>query len=250
MTTPSDRERMLAKIKKCLALAGSSNPNEAETALRQARKLMNALGLTMDDVAASTVSEIFRRTGNGKMRQAPTWVGMLASLIADSFACTVIMQRGPDGNGVAFIGVEPSPELASYTFDVMFRQLTASRKKFLADSPVPHRRGMRNTRRKEGALFIEGWLHAVASKINDFAGMDEETAKAVNAYMAKGYPNIGPARPVRGKKVATLADLRALQEGFAAGSQARLNKAAGVGASVTLLDNPTPPPSAAQPSLF
>ena len=34
------RERALEKIKKCLALAESPNPNEAESALRQARKLM------------------------------------------------------------------------------------------------------------------------------------------------------------------------------------------------------------------
>ncbi len=247
-----DRERLLAKIKKCLALAGSSNPTEAETALRQARKLMEALGLTMDEVEASKVSEIFRRTGNGEMRQAPTWVGMLSNLVGSAFSCTTLMRRGPGGNGVVFVGVDPAPELASYTFDVMFRQLTASRKKFLADNPVPHRRGMRNTRRKEGALFIEGWLHSVSQMIQDFAGMDEETARAVNAYMAQGYPDIRPARPARKKKLElnSMAELRAIQEGIAAGREARLHKAASVGASPLALPGSGKETTSAQSNLF
>lgn len=36
----SDRENILEKIRKCMAMASSATGNEAETALRQARKLM------------------------------------------------------------------------------------------------------------------------------------------------------------------------------------------------------------------
>lgn len=250
MATPSDRERRLAKIKKCLALSGSSNPNEAETALRQARKLMEELGLTMDDVEASCVSEVFHRTGNGEKRQAPTWVGMLANLVAESFSCTTLLKRGAGGNGALFIGVDPAPELASYAFEVMYRQLTASRKKFLADNPL--RRRARITRREQGALFIDGWLYAVSQTIRDFAGMDEETARSVNAYLAQRYPEIPPARPVREKKrkLNTLAELMAIHEGFAAGNKARLRKAAGVGAKAVLLPSADQSQQMAQSSLF
>lgn len=36
----SERERVIRKIKRCLALGESSNPNEAEMAMRQAQALM------------------------------------------------------------------------------------------------------------------------------------------------------------------------------------------------------------------
>ncbi|PIA66345.1 hypothetical protein CDR19_15110, partial [Ectopseudomonas toyotomiensis] len=35
-----DRKKALDKVKKCLALANSSNPNEAAAAMRQARAMM------------------------------------------------------------------------------------------------------------------------------------------------------------------------------------------------------------------
>lgn len=232
-----DRERKLDKIKKCLALAGSSNPHEAEAALRQARKLMEALGLSMDDVEASRVGESYRRTGSGEKRQAPQWVGALASLVAEAFGCTTLMRRGPGGNGVVFVGVEPSPELASYTFEVMHRQLGAARRKFLEENGVAPKRRAPITRRQQGALFIDGWLYAVYQKIKDFAGMDEPTATAVNAYMAISYPDLpeSKARRKKAPKLTTAAELDALRQGYAAGNKAQLRRAAGVGASAPLL---------------
>ena len=49
-------EKILDKIKKCLALASSANEHEAAAALRQAQKLMQAHGLTDQDVAAAQAS--------------------------------------------------------------------------------------------------------------------------------------------------------------------------------------------------
>lgn len=257
MATHSDaeRERILAKIKKCLSLSGSSNPHEAETALRQARKLMESLGVTMDDVESSCVGEAFRRTGNGRKRHAPSWVGLLANLIAESFSCTPLLRCGMDGNGVMFVGIEPSPELAGYAFDVMYRQLAAARKKYLDENP-PARRGVsRARRRNEGVLFMKGWLYAVSQMISDFSGMDEETARAVNAYMDKNHPGTPSAKPSRKKAraLSTRAELNAIQEGFASGSKAQLHKAAGVGASALLLpgtEQSHQANQAAQASLF
>lgn len=55
--------KILAKIKKCLALASSSNPNEAATALRQARALMEKHGVTSESIGycSSTATPSRRR---------------------------------------------------------------------------------------------------------------------------------------------------------------------------------------------
>lgn len=241
-----DRARKLDKIKKCLALAQSSNPNEAETALRQARKLMQALGLTMDDVRASVVGEVFQRTGKGALRRAPTWVIRLGNLVAEAFECMVLSRRSPEGNGVVFVGVEPAPELAGYAFDVMLRQLTAARKRYLDQLSC----AARSVARKQGSLFIDGWLYAVHKKIADFAGMDEETSISVNAYMHKHYPDIPEMKPSRESKAKfSAAEIAAIQAGLAEGAKSTINRAAAMGPSAPRLTQSGPSKAGAEEQL-
>ena len=54
-----DHDRALEKIKKCLEMAKgkNANANEAEIALRQAHKMMEAYNVEMGDVLASMASE-------------------------------------------------------------------------------------------------------------------------------------------------------------------------------------------------
>jgi hypothetical protein len=48
-------DRVLGKIKKCLALSASSNPHEAEVALRQAHALMAKHGVSSHEITMSDV---------------------------------------------------------------------------------------------------------------------------------------------------------------------------------------------------
>jgi len=57
MTTQPD-EKILGKIKKCLALATSSEPHEAAAAMRQAQKLMELHGIGQIDVKRSDIGEV------------------------------------------------------------------------------------------------------------------------------------------------------------------------------------------------
>lgn len=66
------RERALEKIKKCLALAESTNPNEAESALRQARKLMEKYQLEMSDVDSSRADEYVHQVGKATRQSYPS----------------------------------------------------------------------------------------------------------------------------------------------------------------------------------
>ena len=54
----SKLERVIRKIKRCLALSKSSNENEAATAMRQAQALMREYRLTELDVRLSDVDEV------------------------------------------------------------------------------------------------------------------------------------------------------------------------------------------------
>ena len=59
----SDRDKILDKIKKCLALSASSNEHEAEAALRQARKMMEANGITDLDIRQPRPRSVGRSPG-------------------------------------------------------------------------------------------------------------------------------------------------------------------------------------------
>ena len=51
------KKSVLAKIRKCLALANSANEYEAAAALAKARALMEEHGLTDDDIALADVCQ-------------------------------------------------------------------------------------------------------------------------------------------------------------------------------------------------
>jgi hypothetical protein len=75
------REKALRKIYGCLRMAGSSNPTEAATALRQARALIDKYGLTEADATASEIEAAEAPTGyrGGRVPQSPL---ALANLVA------------------------------------------------------------------------------------------------------------------------------------------------------------------------
>lgn len=84
-----DQDKALEKALKCLARAeGTDSEHEAETALRQARALMDKYHLDMGDVLAAGVVEHQVRCGT---KSKPTnWMFRLASVCADAFNCQVV----------------------------------------------------------------------------------------------------------------------------------------------------------------
>ena len=68
-----EENRTLDKIKKCLEMAKSktSNPHEAEIALRQAHKLLELYDLEMGDVLASMAGE--SQVPAGSDGEPPAW---------------------------------------------------------------------------------------------------------------------------------------------------------------------------------
>ena len=78
--TEQELKKIAGKIAKCLALAGSSNPAEAEAAKRQADALMKKYNLTGSDALASQVSEKICKAG-GKFTP-PVHLSKLSALIA------------------------------------------------------------------------------------------------------------------------------------------------------------------------
>ncbi|WP_254912547.1 DUF2786 domain-containing protein [Pseudomonas putida] len=78
-------ERVIRKIKRCLALSKSSNENEAATAIRQAQALMREYRLTELDVRLSDVDEV--QSEKSRATRRPTWDRHLGAIVARVFGC-------------------------------------------------------------------------------------------------------------------------------------------------------------------
>lgn len=178
------KERALEKIKKCLALSESDNPNEAEAALRQARKLMEKYRLEMTDVESSRAQEFELKIGVATRRSAQ-WVRLLATVVASAMGCVCFFRHGTLGQSLIFIGGEGSGELAAYAYEVLARQLAQARKNYLIELPDYGKA----YKRKMGTLYAEGWIRGIALKVEQFGGMDEITERAVTAYCDKNFPD-------------------------------------------------------------
>lgn len=213
-----DKQRALERIKKCLALSQSTNPHEAESALRQARKLMEKFRLEIADVEASRAQEYEHYLGPAK-RMPMAWVGRLANTVATALACVCFIRHGRQGQALIFIGETGSGELAAYAYTVLARQLEQHRKEFLtghADLP-------RGKKRVLGTRFAEGWIESVAKRVEEFASMTPEAERAINAYVERHYPNV-PEAKVR-CKVVSREEYMALLEGQEKGKEVTLNRA-------------------------
>ena len=174
------------KIKKCLALYAKSTGNEAETALRQAKSLMEKYGLNETDIKLDDINECDETIGTG-YGNIPQWITSLAVVVAYCFNCQVIFShklvrkdyRFGIQKIVSFIGLDSSPELAQYLFVVLKRQLNKDRKNYLKTvSPLCHLA----TKRKKADLFADHWIDAVTEIIDKFTEFNKEINQLITQY--------------------------------------------------------------------
>lgn len=185
----TDREKIIDKIKKCLALSASSNEHEAATALRQACKMMEAHGVSDVEIQAADASEHHQRAG--AQRTPSNWETRLASRIADAFGCRIVFAPAvflirPSASWV-YIGCGAAPEVAGYAFEVLHRQCKRAREQYIK---ARLKRCKPGTKTRRADLFCEGWVGVAIDKVEAFAGNEQQSA-AIEAYVATNYPALG-----------------------------------------------------------
>lgn len=218
-----ERKRILDKIKKCLALARSSNEHEAATALRQAQKLMQEYGVTDTDVLAHQASEA-RAKASAKSTPA-AWENYLVQIVATAFGCRTLFAEDWNEGHWIFIGCGAAPEVAQYAVTVLMRQLKKQRSEFIRSPACKRLKAASKTRRAD--LFCDAWVGQVHQQVRAFSGasQDETNRSAIAAYMAQKYPTVGSlqsrnrndGRDPRGN------DWNAIHAGRQAGKNAQLN---------------------------
>lgn len=181
VTNSANRKALLAKIRKCLALGKSSNEAEAAAALAKARALMDAYGLTAEDVELSEIGEEIAK-GN-RSRRPPQWENILCLTVRRALGVEVVL--GDPGERHYF-GRGAAPQIAAYAFAVLFRQLKAARAEYVR---TRLKRCTVARKRQRADVFCQAWASVVYTQIKRL--MPERTTdEAVGKFIARRFGNL------------------------------------------------------------
>lgn len=221
------RKSVLRKIKACLARAESSNPHEAETALRQAHAMMAKHRVSMLDTEVMDVSTHDVDSGTSRL---PSWMASLASSVGEIFGCRPMLVRSVLGRSccVRFVGVGAASELAGYAYASLVTQHSVAKRAYLS----AERKAGKPTSKAVGQSFTTGWVLGVRNLVVEFASTNHEGAglnaltvvrQRENAAIGKWMAvNIG--RPKVRRVNLGAADDCAQASGYAAGSAAQIRQ--------------------------
>ena len=223
-----NRDQALSKIKKCLALAKSSNPHEAAAAMRQAQKLMAEHNVTETDVSLADVMEA---AAPAQLNALTPWETTLARMIAEAFGCEHLsktsryLTRSLDlakKREFVFIGVGAAPQVASYAYSVLSRQCASDRLAHIRKQPKTCKPITKTAR---GDDFAWGWVFGVRNLVETFAGTERDHL-LIEQYMAERYPDLTSAK-VKDRAKGRNVSHNDSYQGRLAGRQAQLNRGVG-----------------------
>lgn len=178
MVDPDAKADLLARIRKCLALGKSSNEHEAAAAIAKARELMDAHGISTEDVALSEIGE--ERVKGNCAQRAPLWESVLCDTVCHAIGVGVLI--GADGERI-YIGAGAAPQIAAYAFSVLFRKLKAERAEY---SRTVLKRCKLARKRQRADVFCQAWAVACYNKIRALmprAPIDER----IGQYIQRRY---------------------------------------------------------------
>ncbi|GGC87102.1 DUF2786 domain-containing protein [Halopseudomonas salina] len=206
----TENERILAKVRKCMALASSANEHEAAAALRQARKLMDIHGLSEEHVELSALG--LERIASEHARK-PLWTQALLTLVGRAFQCSVFSGYYT----TSFVGRAENAQIAAFTAAVLMRQIKQARKRFLEERVSNAYTPAQKKKLSQG--YCEGWVSAVQAKVREFAApLREEDDQKHTRFMEEIHKKeIKEARQsksaTKGNKLAAMAAAIGAQDG-------------------------------------
>lgn len=189
-------DKIISRIKKCLALSKSANPNEAAQAIKTAQRLMMKHNVQQFDVSVTQT-----RCGVKLGARVPDYINMLVGYLSSAFSCSAIYslhyERVERWNSrfncyqhtdkkvtvVDFVGELHASSVCSYTFEVLHRLLHEQRKTFVNSL---HRNNKKSTKTGKADAFCYGWVVAVARQLPDMSVADD-LIKDRESYIEKHF---------------------------------------------------------------
>lgn len=187
-----DKNKVIDKIKKCMALGNSSNANEAAAALRQAQKMMNMHGLTEDDIEGSNYKNETVECPIQINKKVPIHLNKFVGIIMKAFQVKAVVEsniRISDASyRIRYFGPNHRVTMAAYAHVVIFRAMESAWREQLKNEP--RWKGIRGAR----LSFMVGWLEEISSKVDRIGwpeGEEEQTTAIQNKFYGQEIEPVG-----------------------------------------------------------
>lgn len=170
------KQRIMDKIIRCLALSKSSNEHEAATALRQAHALMEKYNISAKDIELSDIK--FKASNTRSAQRPPVYQIALANMIAKLFGCENYMGNGAGNRShirvMCFVGLQMHSDIASYSYDTLFRQLKQARQAYIKTELKRVRLAKNKAARADA--FCLGWVSTVRQLVRKLVPLSTDMA--------------------------------------------------------------------------
>ena len=216
------KDKVIDKIKKCLALSKSANEHEAAAALRQAQKLMQAYAVSDIDIAMADVTESLVNVKTGRTR----WRVYLVNIINPCFGVDAMLT----GNTLVFIGVNGANDLAAYAYEVVSRAILNARRQYIKNNLNKVR--IRHNKIARADRFCEGFVIGVRNVIKDFSQPKHDV---IDQYITIKYKI--QKTTVRGRKTNGMAATNDFAAGKSQGRDQKLHVPLRSGAATKYITN-------------
>jgi Protein of unknown function (DUF2786) len=186
-----EREKVLKRLKKVLALSESSNAGEAAAALHQANLIMQKYGLSSVDCGIYELEESSSALTSSDLRR---WESSLIGVVAKAIGVAILIQKYEPTKGirrnkanVIFIGEAYRSKIAVYAFESLRKKLRMDLKQSfnqMLDSALPPENREQSFHLKISAkqrdIYAFAWCESVSKKVHAIAPSNPE---AVEAYI-------------------------------------------------------------------
>lgn len=195
-----DKNPIIEKIKKLLALSASSNEHEAALAASHAQRLLSAHNLALADIETERKPEVADKVDTPAAKNLPKWARHLSGAVSAAFDCQAI--HHPATGKLTFIGVGADVQIAAYTFtflDRTIRRLCSQYMKWAAIASTPNRQ--RELMRQS---YYLGAVSTVSVRLREQKEQTPVTPGALvpvkEGLIRKAMEDIGAIRTVRSRK--------------------------------------------------
>lgn len=162
--TEDQKNKLIERIKRLLALSKSPNEHEAAAAMSKAQELMRELSITAEeleltDFATERTDTILVKSGN----RLPAYVSDMAYLMEIAFGVECLFCDGLRNKEIIFVGTKSKTEICVYTWTVLARILKTKMAEYKFS--IIH---LKCSTGKKAALaeeYCEGWVSGVRRNI-------------------------------------------------------------------------------------
>lgn len=221
----SEKDKLLKKIKKLLALArNNSSAEEAALAMNRAQELMTRHNITSQDAAFSDISEAKTDKSPSHAEKMPEYMAFLAEMVSRVFGVKFYTSHGRVFPGytarrtITFYGPAERPQVAAYAFEVLGKQLKKARQVYVSSL----RKNIKPaTKTARADAYCSAWVNGAYQVASDLVVTEAEQTLMEYYHrekLSKGMKQLEARKPrkARGTDVAA-------NTGYEDGSGARLH---------------------------